>query len=347
MNNKSILKYIQDNLGYIFIYFGSHIIVYIYDYYFNQSIGSMYIVSPFVIYIAIKYMHHYKSQTEIRRLIDNVKIDDYKVISEQKEIVELIYKIHKNCENTIYENTLKAQKTQKFTFQWIHNMKSPLSVIDLIIQKHKNEEVDIEVAIEHINQEKEKILRNLDQVLKVSRLENFAADYIPEKVDLVNAVREMINCNKNQYLYGNVFPVLECTRDQVPVLTDKKWNEAMIEQIVTNAIKYSDVTLKPKNIYFSIEVMEEHTLLMIRDEGIGIPPIDIKRVFEPFFTGQNGRTNRKATGIGLYFCKEVSKKLNHKIKIFSEEGVGTTVKIYYLSKLKGNNHINECFEKMK
>ena len=105
----------------------------------------------------------------------------------------------------------------------------------------------------------------------------------------------------------------------------------MLSQIISNAIKYSSDHDKSKNIYFSISKEEKYTVLEIRDEGIGIPEYDIDRVFEPFFTGENGRRIKKSSGIGLYICKLIAEKLGHKIHIKSKVGQGTIVKLRYLS----------------
>ncbi len=103
----------------------------------------------------------------------------------------------------------------------------------------------------------------------------------------------------------------------INVLTDEKWLVFIIEQIMSNAVKYT------KTGSVSIEVTEDK-VLRISDTGIGISPEDIPRIFEKGFTGYNGRENMKSTGIGLYLCSQAAKKLSHKISVESQVGKGTT-----------------------
>ncbi|MBZ9609058.1 sensor histidine kinase [Clostridium estertheticum] len=335
MNIKVLKNFTRDNINFVLIYFITHVLISLYHSYFNKSLNYIYLISIFIIFIIIKYIKYYVTNKEIRKLIDNIEVDDKKFTCDQKEVIELIYNIHNNYETKIYESKLQTENTHRFISQWIHNMKTPLSVIDLIIQKYKINEVKSAIAIDHIEGEKEIILRNLNQVLKVFRLESFTTDYIPENIDLIVVVRKVINANKNHFLYNNVYPIMQGKDENAVIMTDSKWNEAMLEQIISNAIKYSNASKKPKNVYFCIEELNNEIILKIRDEGIGIPYIDLERVFEPFFTGTNGRSNHNATGIGLYFCSEVAKKLGHSIKISSVVGKGTEVTVQYLSKLKG------------
>ncbi|WP_147535785.1 ATP-binding protein [Bacillus marasmi] len=106
-----------------------------------------------------------------------------------------------------------------------------------------------------------------------------------------------------------------------------------MEQILSNAIKYSNVEKSEAIVIDVTEDEEDNVILSIKDEGIGIDAKDINRVFDPFFTGESGRRDRNATGIGLYMVKLISDRLGHKIRIQSQKDKGTTVQITFLSKL--------------
>ena len=99
----------------------------------------------------------------------------------------------------------------------------------------------------------------------------------------------------------------------------------MLGQIITNAVKYSD----KGSITISAYEDECNTYLSVKDEGIGISPEDLPRVFERGYTGYNGRADKKSTGIGLFLCKSVTRMLGHKIQISSEPGKGTEVTIIF------------------
>lgn len=105
------------------------------------------------------------------------------------------------------------------------------------------------------------------------------------------------------------------------VLTDEKWLSFVIEQLLSNALKYT-----PSG---SITItLEDPLTLCIRDTGIGIAPEDLPRVFEKSYTGYNGRSDKKASGIGLYLCKRICHNLGHTITIESSLDTGTTVRIF-------------------
>ena len=112
---------------------------------------------------------------------------------------------------------------------------------------------------------------------------------------------------------------LEYEPGDITVLTDEKWLCFLLEQLLSNALKYT-----PEGGKISI-FLEGETNLVIADTGIGIAPEDLPRVFEKGFTGNNGRMDKKATGIGLYLCRRVTNLLGHTISIASEPGVGTQV----------------------
>ena len=169
------------------------------------------------------------------------------------------------------------------------------------------------------------------------RLEDFSMDYVPEALNLYDSLKNVINERRSQFIHNNVFPKVQCDCNAEKILTDTKWNEFMMGQIISNAIKYSRIYNEDKevckHVYFHIGKQNKYIVLTIRDEGVGIPHYDINRVFEAFFTGENGRKYKQSTGIGLYICKVISEKLGHEILIESEEGNGTKLQIKYLSKL--------------
>ncbi|MDF2567362.1 MAG: sensory transduction histidine kinase, partial [Oscillospiraceae bacterium] len=150
--------------------------------------------------------------------------------------------------------------------------------------------------------------------------------------DLTESLKKVINTKKNQFIYQHVFPKFDINEPFL-ILTDSKWNELILDQVISNAIKYSMEEKTSHYVYFDIQKQKEMTILSIKDEGIGIPEYDISRVFEPFFTGENGRKYKNSTGIGLYVCAEIAQKLGHKIEIQSDLNQGTVVKISYLSKM--------------
>ncbi|MNO14931.1 Sensor histidine kinase GraS [compost metagenome] len=339
MSIKLFRDFMRDHLGYTLVYFISHILVSIYcNSFISTNIQLMYLLSiyayVFIIFMCFRFIKYVSAHREIQRLSENIEIEEKGFSCEQQAVITLIHRIHHTYQDQIYEVKAQAHNTHKFISQWIHNLKTPLSVIDLILQNYKMNPTGHALAFQHIEEEKDKILSMLNQMLKFFRLEHFTRDYNPEPINLLESLRTLINSKRNQYIYNNVYPVIECEQENVVVVTDSKWNTAMLEQIVSNAIKYSDAGEKTKTVRFHIEQRGNQVVLSIRDEGIGIEKVDLQRVFQPFFTGKNGRTHHQATGIGLYVCSEIARKLGHNLTISSEVNQGTEVQISYLSKLK-------------
>ena len=111
--------------------------------------------------------------------------------------------------------------------------------------------------------------------------------------------------------------------------SDAKWLHFMLNQLLSNAIKYSSGS--QQKILFSSQVEGREARLTVRDYGVGIPASDLKRVFQPFYTGENGRKFRESTGMGLYLVKEICIRLGHRVEIESKVGEGTAVTLIFTS----------------
>ena len=335
---KTLIDFIKDHLSFAITYLLSSILIISFFYLSNENdeefLYPMLIsVLIFVLFLLVKWFKYYRFHTDIRNCIMNVNYNIRLSTAEQQETGKAISAIHEKYINEINTILLNQRNQKHFLFQWIHNMKTPVSIIDLVIQNIIKENDNPDARIGNINEENRKLFNNLEQVLNILRLDDFAKDYMPETIDLAASVKKVINERKSQFIYNNVFPKFQYNNDAVFVLSDAKWNQFMLEQIVSNAIKYSAVTGQNKNVYFRIVRDGGKTVLTIEDEGVGIPEYDIPRVFEPFFTGENGRNFKNSSGIGLFICKSIAEKLEHEINICSRPGKGTSVSISYLSKM--------------
>ncbi|WP_405113028.1 sensor histidine kinase [Paenibacillus sp. FSL K6-1217] len=341
MSIRLFRAFARDHLSFSLVYFASHVLVSVYCYFYvSGNIQLMYLLSIyvyiFILFMGFRFIRYVSTHRELQRLSENIEIEEKGFSAEQQSAIQLIHQLHHSYQDQIYEVKARADNTHKFISQWIHNLKTPLSVIDLILQNYTMNPTGHALALQHIEEEKDKILSMLNQMLKFFRLEHFTRDYNPGPVNLLESLRHLINSKRNQYIYNNVYPVIECADEQIVVMTDSKWNIAMLDQIISNAIKYSEPGEEAKAIHFHVEQRGDQVVLSIRDEGVGIEPVDLQRVFQPFFTGKNGRTHHQATGIGLYVCSEIARKLGHRLTITSEVNQGTEVQISYLAKLKDN-----------
>jgi two-component system, OmpR family, sensor histidine kinase YxdK len=331
------ISFIKDRLLYASGYFISLGLIMLY---FHLTLGDLDWLYPavltlfiFVLTSVMEWVRYYKFHVGLEKSAEEEFYELHPETCEQRAISEAIKKLHQKYTEEISRINMEGTNKQHFLSQWIHNMKTPVSVIGLILEKARESEVlDID-HIKDIEEENNRLHNSLEQVLNTIRMEEFFRDYEPEVVNLVDSLKEAINSRKSQFIYSNVFPRLRIEEESIPVITDSKWNKFMLDQIISNSIKYSQNPQEKKYITFSVSRAGGNVVLEIKDEGVGIPEHDLNRVFEPFFTGENGRKFKNSTGIGLYISSRIAEKLGHCISIESELKVGTKVKITYLAKL--------------
>ena len=155
-------------------------------------------------------------------------------------------------------------------------------------------------------------------VLTFLRLNSESTDYVIKEYDLDKIVKQAVKKFSTEFIGRKLSLVYEPLN--TTVITDEKWLSFVMEQVLSNALKYTPAG--------SITItLEKEKTLRIRDTGIGIAPEDLPRIFENGYTGYNGRTDKKASGIGLYLCKRICSNLGHTITARSMVDVGTTIDI--------------------
>ena len=197
---------------------------------------------------------------------------------------------------------------------WAHQIKTPIAAMRLLLQQEdsdRNRELLSELF---------KIEQYVLMVLQYLRLESESSDLVLKTQNLDDIIRQAVKKYAPLFIRKKLTLVYEPVNCQV--LTDEKWLEFVLEQILSNAIKYT----KRGSVAVYMDDREEKTLV-IADTGIGIAAEDVPRVFEKGFTGYNGRYDKRSTGIGLYLCRRVLNRLSHTIRIESEPGQGTRVYI--------------------
>lgn len=339
MDWNMIKSFMKDHLADTIAYFTGSFLIGLFYYMDGQKeIEILYPLSILLFVYIIWMLYRFLEYKKLYKGIDDMlKNNDYEGNFRRdvnKKINTSMNRIHMEYLNRLSDQEIKRKKERRFLSLWVHNMKTPVSVTDLILQRMKRGELELSSGVQAVSEENNKLLSGLNTVLDMIRLEEFSKDYIPEQLDIQKELNIIINKNKNLFIYNHVFPKVMMNLDKAVVLSDRKWNELMINQFISNAVKYSkEADGTSKNIYFTIGKEKDRIILTIRDEGIGIPEHDISKVWEPFFTGDNGRKGYQSSGIGLYFCSEVSKLLGHTLKLTSEVSKGTSVSISYLAKL--------------
>lgn len=224
----------------------------------------------------------------------------------------------------LHETEAKLDARVTYMNQWVHQVKTPLSVINLIVQEED------EPIFEQIKKEIRQIEYGLETLLYSSRLDLFERDFKIEAVSLSGLVQSVIQSYKRLFIQYRVYPETKILAED-KIYTDAKWLKFAIGQVVTNAVKYS--AGKSDRVELTVFRDGNKTVLEIRDRGVGIPSQDLKRVFDPYYTGENGRRFQESTGIGLYLVKEITSKLNHEVEISSSPGEGTAVRFSFLTKV--------------
>ncbi|MBB6446907.1 sensor histidine kinase [Bacillus benzoevorans] len=273
----------------------------------------LYIGFLFFIVDFFKFRKRYKALNHLQKTI-TVQIGPFpapkNVIERQyQELLQIVAK-HKN-EWTVQADNMKKDLVDYFT-KWTHQIKTPIAAMRLLLQSEpsrQNAELEMELL---------KIEQYVEFVLQYLRLENMSNDLVFKKNNLDEIIKQAIRKNAKMFIRKKIhlnYSDVTCT-----VLTDEKWLLFVIEQILSNALKYT----KEEG---SISIYMKEKLLIIEDTGIGIRAEDLPRVFEKGFTGYNGRSFFQSTGIGLYLCQQILTKLSHAISIESEVGKGTKVMV--------------------
>lgn len=195
---------------------------------------------------------------------------------------------------------------------WVHQIKTPIAAMDLLLQAGQGKTTELEIELQ-------KITQYVDMVLQYLRLDSDSRDLVLRACSLDDVVRQTVRKYAKVFILKKIRLVVEDT-GQI-VLSDEKWLAFLLEQLLSNALKYtsSGGTI---SLYW-----EGDGTLVLRDSGIGIASEDLPRVFDKGFTGQNGRMDKKASGIGLYLCRRVADLLGHTLTIASQQGKGTQVRI--------------------
>ena len=206
---------------------------------------------------------------------------------------------------------LRLGEMEDYFTLWAHQIKTPIAAMRLILQTRP------ENSAEELSQELFRVEQYVEMVLNYLRLDSDRTDFVFKSCDLDGIIRQCLRKYAKQFIRKKIS--LEYEGTALQVLTDEKWLCFVIEQLLSNALKYTNTG--------SIRIFTQGETLVIEDSGIGIAPEDLPRVFEKGYTGYNGRTDKKATGIGLYLCKRILNRLGHGIAIRSVVGQGTAVSI--------------------
>ena len=226
----------------------------------------------------------------------------------EEDYQQIIAKLRDEAKQTASHAAEEYNNMIDYYTVWAHQIKTPIAAMRLSLQSE-----DTETA-RKLTADLNRIEEYVEMVLTFLRLDSDSTDYLIREYDLDDIIRTAAR------KYAREFILKKLTLDYKPVkytiLTDEKWLTFVIEQIISNAVKYTSeggVSIR----------MDEPGVLRIEDSGIGISAEDLPRIFENGYTGFNGREDRRASGIGLYLCKRITDNLGHTISAESQPGEGT------------------------
>ena len=241
----------------------------------------------------------------MEQLPDAVTVAD----ADYQKIIGLLLDANRCLENEM--NGRYSDMVDYYTL-WAHQIKTPIASMRLNLQ---NEDSSL---ARQLSEDLFRIEQYVEMVLCYLRLDAGSTDYVIREYALDDIVRQAVKKLAGQFIRKKLTLVYEPLN--VRVLTDEKWLLFVLEQVLSNALKYT-----PSGRI--VIDMEAPKTLCIRDTGIGIAPEDLPRIFEKGYTGYNGRSDKKASGIGLYLCRRICKNLGHTITANSSVDSGTVIRI--------------------
>lgn len=275
-----------------------------------------------LVILAVYEIREYKRRRVLKRLIA-----DYDLIGELSgeelfggEYGELVRMLYDKIKQRETESAQKlSELTDSYTL-WTHQIKTPIAAMRLSLQ---NEDTELSCSLTN---QLLKIEEYTDMALCIIRLDG-VSDYMIKRQEIDPVIKQAVRRFSAQFIQKRIR--LELSPSNIIAVTDEKWLMFVIGQIISNSLKYT---------YEGgiIKIYSDKNRLYIEDSGIGIDPADLPLIFERGYTGENGRSDKRASGIGLYLCRRICQNLGHEITAYSEKGKGTRVCVAFsddLSKL--------------
>jgi len=258
----------------------------------------------------------FRYQQNVRAIhnIDHEAFDRLSLEAEQmQQLMDEMRKEHIREMNAVQE---KQKEHYDFIVSWFHEIKTPIAVLHLIQQT--------DIDANSLREEIEKIENYVDQALYYAKLDSFNQDYSIGSCDMIGIVKDTVRDHSKTFISKKVRILLPS--ESMSVQSDSKWLKFIVNQLLTNSLKYTD---NSGEILIGTNETPQEKQLIIRDNGIGITPQELPRIFNRGFTGETGRTYSKSTGMGLYLAQQLSNKLGHYITCTSEVSSYTEYIIHF------------------
>ena len=279
----------------------------------------------------------FRYSSKVKALSNALKrpVEEQAQLPEATDDVEMLYQRlleNQSIARSESESSAAIRQSQMRDYysMWVHQIKTPISAMKLLLEVEREElgqlicddeqsQYLLSDNMDSFEDELFRIEEYVSMALQYQRVSSTENDFVLEKVSVDGVIRDTIKKYAKIMIRRHIGINYSGTGQDV--YTDGKWLAFMLEQILSNAIKYT-----PQG-FVTIETAEEKDrfFITIKDTGIGIKAEDLPRVFEKGYSGYNGHADKKATGIGLYLCRQMADKLGHTIRMESEIGKGTKV----------------------
>lgn len=281
----------------------------------------------FIIYLIAKFLYYKSYFKALNDIVRNESDEIINRLPKPKSYEQALF--HQVLEASYNEQSSKIQRLyeqkkeyEEFITSWVHQVKTPIAVGRLLIEN--NSSSPCKDTLYSVEEELDKIESYIEQALYYSKIDDFSKDYLINEVELNRLVKETVKKQAKAFINKKI--TIEIENTDLMVITDKKWLLFILDQVVSNSLKYTSTGGKIRVCGLNEDKVQK---LVIEDNGIGIKPEDLDRVFDKGFTGYNGRENYKATGIGLYLSKKLARKLGHDMSVESRYGEYTKVTIIF------------------
>lgn len=277
------------------------------------SLLSLVIAILFGVYDYVSFLKKHHRLSELKSDIA-VSVDQLPVTANliEQDYMDLIQALFMDKQRYIAKSDRERSEMLDYYTLWVHQIKTPIAAMGLILQSGETEQY------QELQAQLFKIEQYVEMVMAYLRVGSDSTDFLLKEYELEDMVKQSVRKYAPMFIRKKIS--VKLGRLKYKVLTDEKWLCFAIEQVLSNAIKYTNEG------HILINSENENTLV-ISDTGIGIAVEDLPRICEKGFTGYNGRSDKRASGIGLYLTKQILTKLGHRILFESELGKGTTVRI--------------------
>lgn len=318
-----LISYIRENLSKFGLSFVCMFVLVItlmlsgvspYDIWYPMLINLVIIVTYAAVGF-IKYSGKHRTLKKLKNSID-VMVDNLPEATTmlEQDYQGLLQELKNQKNQVINEGNRSRKDTMEYVTIWTHQIKTPLTALQLLISDM--EEPDKSEMLARLFE----IEQYADMMLQYLRLDSQTTDYILQRYGVKSMVNQAVKYYARIFISKGISVKINVPEDFF-VVTDEKWMVFVLKQLISNAIKYTEQG--------SVKIYIEDGRLVIEDTGIGIAKEDLPRIFEKGYTGYNGRSDKKASGIGLYLCRQILQKLGHKVYVESEPGKGTRVKLVF------------------